>query len=442
MPLFNPMKTLRLLLLTCALAILGRPAVAQTTVTITATDASAAETPAGQTPNPGNIRISRTGSTASQQIVWIKDVTGLAVRGVDYTLGINVGGIVIIPAGSAAVDIAVNVIDDFLTEGTEDVRIKLDTEQGAAGTPVPYTIGGSGRATVNIADNEDPLAAPRAILSVAAVDATATETAAGTDPAVFRITRANNLTPALNVLYSLGGTATAGVDYTNPPATITIPAGVASVDVTIAPIDDPRVEVPETVIFNILPTDVVGTPSPAEAYAIGAATATATIVSDDVPAVTITTPGPNAAAAAGKPVTVNFTASDADGYIVSYSVLNMIKKLSLKDVISYEKYHGVNVTTFGKTEALLVIRKHRLWETFLVQKLGFTWDEVHQIAEQLEHIHSVRLIDKLDEFLGFPKVDPHGDPIPDGNGKIKAQPQVSLDQLKEEIGRASCRERV
>jgi DtxR family transcriptional regulator, Mn-dependent transcriptional regulator len=113
------------------------------------------------------------------------------------------------------------------------------------------------------------------------------------------------------------------------------------------------------------------------------------------------------------------------------SVTDMIKKLSLKDVISYEKYHGVNVTTFGKTEALLVIRKHRLWETFLVQKLGFTWDEVHQIAEQLEHIHSVRLIDKLDEFLGFPKVDPHGDPIPDGNGKIKAQPQVSLDQLKE-----------
>ena len=113
------------------------------------------------------------------------------------------------------------------------------------------------------------------------------------------------------------------------------------------------------------------------------------------------------------------------------SVTDMIKKLSLKDVISYEKYHGVNVTTFGKTAALLVIRKHRLWETFLVQKLGFTWDEVHQIAEQLEHIHSVRLIDKLDEFLGFPKVDPHGDPIPDGNGKMKAQPQVSLDQLKE-----------
>lgn len=113
------------------------------------------------------------------------------------------------------------------------------------------------------------------------------------------------------------------------------------------------------------------------------------------------------------------------------SVTDMIKKLSLKDLISYEKYYGVNVTHSGKTEALQVIRKHRLWETFLVQKLAFTWDEVHEVAEQLEHIHSGRLIDKLDEFLGYPKVDPHGDPIPDGKGKIKAQPHAPLDQLKE-----------
>lgn len=112
------------------------------------------------------------------------------------------------------------------------------------------------------------------------------------------------------------------------------------------------------------------------------------------------------------------------------SVTDMIKKLSLKTLITYEKYYGVNVTSYGKTEALLVIRKHRLWETFLVQKLGFAWDEVHEVAEQLEHIHSKRLIDKLDEFLNFPKVDPHGDPIPDVKGKIKAPPQVALDQLK------------
>lgn len=78
---------------------------------------------------------------------------------------------------------------------------------------------------------------------------------------------------------------------------------------------------------------------------------------------------------------------------------------------------------------MLIIRKHRLWETFLVQKLAFTWDEVHEIAEQLEHIQSPLLIEKLDSFLGFPKFDPHGEPIPDHKGKIKAQPQHSLDRI-------------
>ena len=103
------------------------------------------------------------------------------------------------------------------------------------------------------------------------------------------------------------------------------------------------------------------------------------------------------------------------------SVTDMIKKLSAKEVITYEKYYGVNITAQGKNEALMVIRKHRLWETFLVDKLGFAWDEVHDVAEQLEHINSPRLIEKLDEFLGYPKVDPHGDPIPDNKGKIKIQ---------------------
>lgn len=111
------------------------------------------------------------------------------------------------------------------------------------------------------------------------------------------------------------------------------------------------------------------------------------------------------------------------------SVTDMIKKLSAKEVITYEKYYGVNVTVKGKAQALMVIRKHRLWETFLVEKLGFTWDEVHDVAEQLEHINSPRLIEKLDEFLGFPKVDPHGDPIPDHKGKLKVQPQITIDQL-------------
>ncbi len=112
------------------------------------------------------------------------------------------------------------------------------------------------------------------------------------------------------------------------------------------------------------------------------------------------------------------------------SVTDMIKKLAGKDFIAYEKYHGVNITAKGKALALMVIRKHRLWETFLVQTLGFKWDEVHEVAEQLEHIQSPLLIEKLDEMLGFPKVDPHGDPIPDHNGKIKSLQKVMLGSLK------------
>jgi DtxR family Mn-dependent transcriptional regulator len=111
------------------------------------------------------------------------------------------------------------------------------------------------------------------------------------------------------------------------------------------------------------------------------------------------------------------------------SVTDMLKKLSAKNVISYERYYGVRVTKHGKSEALAVIRKHRLWETFLVKKLRFNWDEVHEIAEQLEHIHSPVLVEKLDEFLGFPTTDPHGEPIPDHNGNVKAKPQQPLNDL-------------
>ncbi|QSE96668.1 metal-dependent transcriptional regulator [Fulvivirga lutea] len=111
------------------------------------------------------------------------------------------------------------------------------------------------------------------------------------------------------------------------------------------------------------------------------------------------------------------------------SVTDMIKKLSKKGVLSYQKYHGVTVSDKGKKAALQVIRKHRLWETFLVEKLKFNWDEVHEVAEQLEHINSSLLIKRLDEFLAYPKYDPHGDPIPDENGEFKAKPQVGLAEL-------------
>jgi DtxR family Mn-dependent transcriptional regulator len=98
------------------------------------------------------------------------------------------------------------------------------------------------------------------------------------------------------------------------------------------------------------------------------------------------------------------------------SVTEMVKKLSDKGLVSFEKYKGCNLTNLGNTSAIEVIRKHRLWETFLVEKLGFNWDEVHDIAEQLEHIKSPLLTNKLSVFLNHPKFDPHGDPIPDKDG--------------------------
>ena len=101
------------------------------------------------------------------------------------------------------------------------------------------------------------------------------------------------------------------------------------------------------------------------------------------------------------------------------SVTDMLKKLSDKDLVTYQKYQGVTLTDKGLHSAKMIVRKHRLWEVFLVEKLNFSWDEVHEIAEELEHIKSEVLINKLDEFLGFPSFDPHGDPIPDGQGIIK-----------------------
>lgn len=113
------------------------------------------------------------------------------------------------------------------------------------------------------------------------------------------------------------------------------------------------------------------------------------------------------------------------------SVSDMLKKLAEKKYINYLKYKGSSLTNKGKLVALRIIRKHRLWETFLVEKLGFGWGQVHSIAEQLEHINSEELIDKLDEFLLFPKYDPHGDPIPEKNGKIESLNQKLLIELTE-----------
>jgi DtxR family Mn-dependent transcriptional regulator len=96
----------------------------------------------------------------------------------------------------------------------------------------------------------------------------------------------------------------------------------------------------------------------------------------------------------------------------------MIKKMADKKLVHYKKYQGVTLTSKGRKEALKVIRKHRLWETFLLEHLKFHWDEIHDIAEELEHINSDKLIEKLDQFLNYPKTDPHGDPIPNGLGQL------------------------
>ncbi len=111
------------------------------------------------------------------------------------------------------------------------------------------------------------------------------------------------------------------------------------------------------------------------------------------------------------------------------SVTDMLKKLSDKEFIHYIKYQGVTLTDGGKQRALEIIRKHRIWEVFLVDKLNFKWDEVHDLAEELEHINSKELINRLDHFLNFPKFDPHGDPIPDKTGLLQEQKLVPLSKL-------------
>ncbi|MET3113368.1 DtxR family Mn-dependent transcriptional regulator [Pedobacter sp. CG_S7] len=109
---------------------------------------------------------------------------------------------------------------------------------------------------------------------------------------------------------------------------------------------------------------------------------------------------------------------------------DMFKKLKEKKLVDYKKYGKISLTEEGRNKALSIVRKHRLWETFLFQKLGFTWDEVHEVAEQLEHIKSPKLVSKLEEYLDFPEFDPHGDPIPKANGEMVPLDKMVLSDLK------------
>ncbi len=116
--------------------------------------------------------------------------------------------------------------------------------------------------------------------------------------------------------------------------------------------------------------------------------------------------------------------------ISAASVTDMLQKLGDKNLLNYEKYKGATLTTNGEEVARKLLRKHRLWEVFLVDKLNFSWDEVHDVAEQMEHIRSDKLVDELDKFLGRPKYDPHGDPIPDEEGKIQPRQKLSLAEMR------------
>lgn len=111
------------------------------------------------------------------------------------------------------------------------------------------------------------------------------------------------------------------------------------------------------------------------------------------------------------------------------TVHTMLKKLKEKKLIQYEKYGKIHITATGKKYAIQIIRKHRLWETFLYEKLEFTWDEVHAVAEELEHIQSDKLIQKLDKFLAYPSFDPHGDPIPDAEGNMHSISKKTLADI-------------
>ena len=241
---------------------------AQTIVNIVATDSAAAETWPGQPPDPGNIRMTRSGSTANSLVVWVK-VSGTAIRNLDYTFGTPIGAFVTIPAQSAQLDIPIDVLDDGLTETVETVRVEIQDKTPNDG-PVPYTIGDHNRAEVSIADNDDPNLPPRVVVSIATVRDAAEGANGAPVTGAFRITRAANLDLDVTVSYAVGGSAVSGVDYEALPWQVTIPAGVGFVDVTVIPIDDAVLESPEFLTLTIVPSSCPGIfPPPPECYTVG-----------------------------------------------------------------------------------------------------------------------------------------------------------------------------
>lgn len=285
------------------------------TVNIASSDTSLAETSPSQPANPAAFQISRSGSTTAPLVVWVK-VSGTAIQNTDYRFSSTIGSFVTIPAGSSQLSVMVNAIDDALIETTETIRVELDNET-SSGALVSYAIAAD-RVNLTLADNEDPLAPPLPIVTLAATDSIAAEFPANS--ASFRLTRTNNLAVGFDVSYTLSGSASAGLDYLAPPAVITFPPGVAFVDVPIHPVNDSLVEPVESIIFTLAP--VPGS------YAFGQTTsATVQLSSEDLPpppVVTITSPtaGFSVTSPAAIPVSIpiTFTASDSNGHIASYII--------------------------------------------------------------------------------------------------------------------------
>ena len=280
---FLPVRATVLLAIALVQFAFGSAAVAQTTVSLSVTDAITGETWPGQSPNPANIRVSRTGSTASDRMVWVK-LSGTALRGADYSFGASVGTVVTIPAGSAHLDISINPIDDLTVEVTENVRFELDDETGS-GTAVPYAIGAD-KVTVNLLDNDS--LPPPALVSVGTwEDGSEGYNGDAPTPGTFRIERTGNTAVAVTVSYSVEGSATPGDDYAALSGSVVIPAGATFADVVVTPVDDEELEINEWVTLTILPSPPTTVfPPPANAYAFGGDTsADVTIYENEMPPV-------------------------------------------------------------------------------------------------------------------------------------------------------------
>ena len=329
----KPAKTSTLnILVSFTLLLLASLLQAQPVVTITTTDANAAETWPGQTPDTGAMRLTRTGGKAGPLTVNMR-VRGDAVQGVDYRFASTIGSFLTFPAGQSNLDLTITPIDDLVTELTEIVRVEVQDSSGSSPT---YLVGGSGRAEVSIADNDDPNTPPRANVSVVALNPTAAEGTNGAPvPGVFRFTRDLNTNVAVTIAYEAGGSATPGVDYAELSGRVVIPAGVEFVDVVVVPVDDAELEGSETVTLTIAPSSCAGIfPPPPECFNIGTpATASLTILDNEIPPPppTVTLRVAQDPNVFGLPAIANgsFTAASARGYIASYTVrLDGVEKFS------------------------------------------------------------------------------------------------------------------